>query len=288
MSTTFVPPMWRGTSLDSPITKVSIPLLAVYGSEIYPSGTACIIAPWLAVTARHVVEDQFARFVGRPPQRSDNAAHETLTYVNPGSGQPAIPFFVTRTWYLEPYDIAVLLLAPASAMNPQHVWDRPRLSLLPPPEGSRVFAFGYPNSRVESVRGEAPTLNLDATTTTGTVLEVHHERRDLVRLPFPCFRTDARFDGGMSGGPVFNENGEVCGLVCSSLPPDATGGEHTSYVASLWPLLAVQVDAPWDRYQAGASYPMYEYAEAGVIETVDLDHFKLERHATGNKLVCRR
>lgn len=287
MSTTFLPPAWQGTSLDSPITKVVVPLIAVYGDELYPSGTACIIAPWLAVTARHVVEDQFEHFVGHPPNKADNAVHETLTYVTPGNGQPAIPFFVSRTWYLEPYDIAVLLLTPASAMNHQHVWDRPRLSLLPPPEGSTVFAFGYPNSKAENVRGEASILNLDATTTTGTVLEVHHERRDTFRLPFPCFRTNARFDGAMSGGPVFDANGHVCGLICSNLPPDTPGGEHTSYVASLWPLLAIHIDAPWVRYQAGESYTMYEYAEAGIIDTIGLNHIKLERHATGNKVTCR-
>src|SRR5262245_1138172 len=112
MSTAFVPPTWQGTSLDSPITKVAIPLIAVREDDIYPSGTACIIAPWLAVTARHVVEDQFERYVGRLPDGSDEAAHETLTYINPGNGQPAIPLFVSRTWYLNPYDIAILLLAP--------------------------------------------------------------------------------------------------------------------------------------------------------------------------------
>jgi hypothetical protein len=37
--------------------------------------------------------------------------------------------YIQRTWYREPYDIAVLLLGPASEMNPDHVWDVPVLSL---------------------------------------------------------------------------------------------------------------------------------------------------------------
>ena len=36
-------------------------------------------------------------------------------------------------------------------------------------------------------------------------------------LPFPCYHVGARFDAGMSGGPVFDEYGSLCGLVCASL-----------------------------------------------------------------------
>lgn len=115
MQDSFQAPIWRGTSHDSPITKVAIPLVASFGSDFYPSGTACIIAPWLAITARHVVEDHFERFAGgRAPSNVDEASHLTLTYVVPGGGQPIIPLFVQRTWYLQPYNIAVLHLVPAS------------------------------------------------------------------------------------------------------------------------------------------------------------------------------
>lgn len=55
-------PTWRGTPLDSPITKVSLPLIAAKDGDFYPSGTACLIAPWLAITARHVVDDHFERY----------------------------------------------------------------------------------------------------------------------------------------------------------------------------------------------------------------------------------
>ncbi len=128
---------------------------------------------------------------------------------------------------------------------------------------------------------------MDATTTTGTVLEVHHERRDSARLPFPCFRTDARFDGGMSGAPVFDENGHVCGVICSNLPPAAPDGEHVSYVSTLWPLLAIPIDAPWDRYPAGTRYPLYEYAAAGILDTVGLEHVALEKRPEGDRVICR-
>lgn len=34
-------------------------------------------------------------------------------------------------------------------------------------------------------------------------------------LQFPCFRTNARFKPGMSGGPVLGENGKIIGIICS-------------------------------------------------------------------------
>ncbi len=280
-------PSWRGTSLDSPITKVAIPLVAAVGSEFYPSGTACLIAPWLAITARHVVEDHFERFLGRRPNNTDEASHLTMTYVAPGGGQPVIPLFVQRTWHVEPYDIAVLHLSPASEMDPNHVWDLPTLSLLPPRAGSRIFAFGYPNSKFETIGIDNHELQMDAHTTAGIVQVVHHEKRDSVRLPFPCFQTNARFDGGMSGAPVFNEHGSVCGLICSSLPPTTPDEDHASYVSTIWPMLAIPIDAPWDRYPAGTRYCLYEYAQEKIISTEGLKHFTLNKSLQGDQLNCQ-
>jgi Trypsin-like peptidase domain len=282
-----VVPTWRGTSLDSPIAKVAIPLVAVVDSEFFPSGTACIVAPWLAITARHVVDDHFEGFRRRRPNNTDEASHITLTYVAPGGGLPVIPLFVQRTWYLEPYDIAVLHLTPASEMNMEHVWDVPRLSLLPPRPGSSIFSFGYPNSKCEVLGHDQFELRMDATTTTGTVIEVHHERRDAVRLPFPCFQTNARFDGGMSGAPVFNEQGQVCGLICQTLPAATPEEDHASYVSSLWPMLAIPINAPWDRYPTGTSYPLFEYAQTKVMDTIGLDNFVLDKLPEGHRLFCR-
>jgi hypothetical protein len=128
---------------------------------------------------------------------------------------------------------------------------------------------------------------MDATTTTGKVVEVHHERRDSVRLPFPCFQTNARFDGGMSGAPVFNEQGQVCGLICSTLTPTTINEDHASYVSSLWPMLAIPIDAPWDRHPTGTKYPLFEYAQAKVMATIGLDNLVLDKRPEGDRLFCR-
>ncbi|WP_310541587.1 hypothetical protein, partial [Phenylobacterium sp.] len=49
--------------------------------------------------------------------------------------------------------------------------------------------------------------------------------------------------GGLSGGPVFNENGRVVGILSKSLG-DAESG-RPSYVSLIWPALIAEVDATW-------------------------------------------
>jgi hypothetical protein len=62
----------------------------------------------------------------------------------------------------------------------------------------------------------------------GQVLEIFPEGRDSVILPFPCFRSDIPIYGANSGGPVFNEAGQVCGVNCTSYE-----GQDISFHVSL-------------------------------------------------------
>jgi hypothetical protein len=50
-------------------------------------------------------------------------------------------------------------------------------------------------------------------TSIGRVIEVFPNGRDKFLLPFPCFQIDCKINSGMSGGPVYNESGKVCGVI---------------------------------------------------------------------------
>ena len=103
--------------------------------------------------------------------------------------------------------------------------------------------------------------------------EVHEQNRDAVMLPFPCFRTNAQFDHGMSGGPIFNEAVELCGLICSGFPPSEEG--CVSYGASLWPSMATELDLPYEGFASGAKYPCIELARRGIITANDWERVML-------------
>ena len=58
-------------------------------------------------------------------------------------------------------------------------------------------------------------------------------------MAFPCFRTSARFDHGMSGGPIFSQSGQVCGVICSAIKMADSDGTFTSYGSLIAPALAL-------------------------------------------------
>ena len=113
---------------------------------------------------------------------------------------------------------------------------------------------------------------------------MHHEKRDSSRLNFPCFLVNARFDGAMSGGPVFNSKGHLCGIICSNLPPDLTDpeSEHASYVTTLWPLMGLTIDLDREGYEEGVKYPMIELVKGGFITAIDIENVILNKDSQGN------
>lgn len=283
-------PEWRETPLTSPITRVALPVISVRGDVCRISGTACVIAPWLAITARHVIESEFREFGGTidDPGGVYEAPHRTLALTWPQDGKPGIALNVVRSWCSNQSDIAALWLAPDRQEDIDRRWSCPVLALAPPSIGTKIAGFGFPKSQTGLMDANKFNVAIFPTTSTGRVLEVHQAQRDRGLLSFPCFRTNARFDPGMSGGPVFDERGRLCGLVCASLSSsEVSGADHVSYVSTLWPLLSINIDMPWDRYPSGARYPLYRYAEAGIMRVEGLEALELLEDPAGSSLTFR-
>jgi hypothetical protein len=94
------------------------------------------------------------------------------------------------------------------------------MNLAPPEIGDKTVGFGFHSSDASRiVMSEEGTRNIEregkGSVTIGYVQEVHQIKRDSTRLTFPFYQVNARFDGGMSGGPVLNNDGELCGVICS-------------------------------------------------------------------------
>lgn len=56
----------------------------------------------------------------------------------------------------------------------------------------------------------------------GEIVAVHHSGLNASR-PWPTLELRANWRSGMSGGPLFNEEGEIIGLVSSSIEPNESG-----------------------------------------------------------------
>lgn len=261
-------PNFVSTGLDSPITEFALALTTRKNDVYYPSGTAIIIGPQLALTARHVVLDYFSVIEDMPKtswppvNASVNFnlfAFQVLSGVKSGN-----LWNVSRIWGSNFTDIAILKLSPIYQSSLEYRWKSVRMDLFPPLIGERISAFGYSAPQIR-VNSSQVLWGVDSKSSFGIVKEVHLHKRDNSRLNFPCFRTNARYDGSMSGGPVFNSSGNLCGLICSNMPPTDDSAEHVSYVASLWPIMGQMVDINRYGYPQGINYPLLELAKNNFI-----------------------
>jgi Trypsin-like peptidase domain len=179
----------------------------------------------------------------------------------PGAASEPALWRITSVWGSKFTDIAFVSVAPANPLAEQYAWPhRLALNLFPPAIGERVVGFGYAASQVERIEGGERRLALHPRTTGGVVTAVYSEYRDRGMLKFPCFEINTHFIGGMSGGPIFNQTGEVCGLICAS-----RDGEPIAYGATLWPAMGTPITHQGPGMVCKGPYPVFEMATVGLL-----------------------
>lgn len=250
------------------ITEFSLALTTQKGDKSYASGTAVIIAPYLAITAKHVLEDYYNFYDRISIEKKTGEfsgtfylfAFQTLNNIKDDG-----VWSITRLWPCQETDLCLLMLTPYSDTAKNYKWRCPPLNFSLPKVGDRMAAFGYSKTKIDK---EFNSLFYETSTAVGEVIEVHEKMRDSARLNFPCFMVNAKFDGGMSGGPVFNENGQLCGLICSNLPPASIHEPHVSYVTLLKPFLETLIDIPYQELGKVGIYPAMKLIDHNIIHGV--------------------
>ena len=275
---------------DQPIFDCVFSVGCFTEDKFLASGTAVVIAPNLAITAKHVVEDFIKKF-----QNID------LTQINRNEGNTKIEILNTNLIALqyqdnghslniwrtqEVYfclhtDIAFLFLLPFNKESENFKWETCNIDLVPPKVGSKIVGFGFHSSSIQKEINEFGEITLrwkdQPATTIGEVIEYHPVKRDESRINFPCLQTNAKFDGGMSGGPVFNETGHLCGLICSSLEPSNKDEEYVSYIALIWPCLITQLNIPYKELINTMPYPALHLAQFGSINALGIERITIEK-----------
>jgi Trypsin-like peptidase domain len=255
------------TGFDSPISEFAVMLVGRDERKCSPFGTGVIIGPHIAITARHVIDEFFQEHEGVDPREREHLidakfAVQALHFLEKGTKVSA--WDVRKIYTLDGNDIAFLQLAPTLKSQLSYSWRGIVLQLLPPPVGASIAAFGYHSNEVEISDGQIK-VSTNPYTSIGRVQEVHDQQRDNLLLPWPCFRTDARFERAMSGGPVFTKEGVLCGIICKSFELESSEIEHISYASSLWPAMATMVDYDREDAPRGLTYPALELAKTGFI-----------------------
>lgn len=251
-------PSFKLTPIESLITEHALLLVGANDQEVRPVGTAVVVSAELLLTAAHVVtylwETLEQKPVPGPEPFNQQSTFAAVAIHWPGQQSEAAVWSIESVWLCPGTDIAFVKIKPGNGQSREYTWSRwLAMDLDIPPMGSRVTAFGYPGVNVLHHTDEEMTVFLRPSTAVGEITDVFPEGRDRVMLNFPCYQVNARFDSGMSGGPVISDSGRLCGIVCSSM---RCGEEHISYVAALWPSMFATLNCglpglPWvNPYQA--------------------------------------
>ena len=277
-----------------------MPIFGRKNGEYIPLGTGFIISSGgLMMSARHVIEQAQSfkeRRIGDNGQYYDHfelyAVYQTdekntddpTTYI--GGLLP-----IDKAWFNESFDICAFAVGILKNNVPVIF---PALPLSPslPKVGVNVLGMGYHSSTAQITSNTPERLNItykqESGLTRGRIVEVFPISRDRGMLNFPCFQTDARFEGGMSGGPIINEAGHVVGVICSSLPPTEEDPTYISYGSLIWPVLLTEVQGLDDNGQL-ETVTLYDLIVRGhIITDTSINDIMIGADASGRKQISIR
>jgi S1-C subfamily serine protease len=259
--------------------EICFPLLVNFNTEHpFIVGAGIILSKHLLLTARHVVESAMKQLKPSPDDPKTYDARLSAVQIAPGEQYQL--WDVVCMWLCPTTDLAILQTESApwhSDEKPNLQWKQPLIRSSPPEVGEKIAAFGYRRGEVSTKMnangGWHHDLNSEHMASVGIVREIFETRRDSVVLPFPCYQVSARFDSGMSGGPLFDETGAICGLVCASVQGSHEIGEPISYACTLWPLFGTKISADrGDAFPRGIWYPMIELAKSRIVSEAFRSH----------------
>lgn len=250
------------------------PLLALKnGIQERMDGTAFVIAPGWAITATHVVDHYLNEIQN---ENMDGKRTHSASYKGKFSFFMLLVLFrrdrrnihlrVTGSYSSRSGDITLLRLANADGVQFPDIGPYPTLRFIPPNVGTQISAVGYPSGVLKQSPDGVLELHTWSKLSLGVVKEVHLQGRDSTLINYPCLHINARLDGGMSGGPVLDENGYVCGVISKSydLFPD---DEPISYAALLLPAAVISIsDQPGLKND---TLRFYDILKRGQINSID-------------------
>jgi hypothetical protein len=196
-------------------------------------GSAVMVAPGVALTARHTVD-----------------AMRDRGFLNPDGGQlRALGFQQDNSltiWATNSFttvgdgDLSILTLARAAAGSaPNNTSLRvPVLTARQPELKEKIVMIGYAATHETIEDFALDGVGVDLRLSVGKVSDVYPERRDRFSLPNPSIGIAARVDGGMSGGAAFDESGRLIGII-------SRGDDTSSFVSLLWPSVFTPIDLAW-------------------------------------------
>ena len=271
------------TPLDSSFLESGLALYAYKkGHGAVLAATAAFVAPGLAMTAKHIfarAADEFGEKLqtnGMPenPEFSMLASHLI-------DGRPVPQTYrILRILVDHRVDICFIQVEPYS-VEKDYQPKCFRLSLLAPPVGTLVSAFGYsiPKGGIDVIEGDN-RMHIEAVlaprTAQGRVRKIFNETEPGVWPRYPCFELDAHTDVGMSGGPVIrHDTDEMCGIVWAGGTREASTTTHFTVASLLWTALPIPLETTRSDLPPGESCTALDLARKGLLQARDVDQVEI-------------
>lgn len=198
-------------------------------------GSAVLVAPGIALCAKHVITPNLDRIM--------SGQLGTVAIALSRSGVQI--WRLSKITLIDNSDLAIIGLTYASNLPAGNMFNQATISTRLPKIGENLLIAGFRASDYQfnvsqGDNGEkVMEYSGNVFCSNGTVTNRFPTGRDISMLPWPTLEVDCPSFGGMSGGPVFDANGMLIGLLSSSYD---TG---PSYISLLWPSLALEFEGGW-------------------------------------------
>jgi hypothetical protein len=228
-------------------------------------GSAVIVAPGVAVAARHVIDDMRDKgFLGE-----GGGYLLALGFLKDGG---MTVWSANSFGAIGPGDLSILTLVWAT--------DRPATTVALATLAARQPLLGESISLIGFASPE-PSFEIDAAigsfASVGPVTDIYPERRDR-NLPTPAAAVWAKSRGGMSGGAAFDAQGRLIGIISKGFN-GFNGCEEPTHISLTWPCIFTRIDeVAWPPSLVSGPTSLHSLAEQGLcrIECVEKLHSRFD------------
>jgi hypothetical protein len=269
----------QGGFRDLALAQLDGTLLAVdwvVGAAHHIWGSAVLVAPGVALTARHVVDEMRDNgFLGEA-----GGYLLALGFHNDGMVIWNADSFTS----IDDSDLSFLTLVnataqPANAAKKAISVNVATLAAREPLMGESISLVGFKaqETKFENLthgRGAAVAL----LGSVGPVIDVYRKGRDRSR-PNPSAGISAKTVGGMSGGAAFDAHGRLIGIITSGL------GDETSFISLSWPSVFTPLQVAWPPGHVQEPTTLHAMAQQGLCRIENIEAVNSHVDEDGGPLV---
>jgi hypothetical protein len=233
-------------------------------------GSAVMVAPGVALTARHVVDAMCHK----------GFLTEGGGYLRAlGFSQDGIASWNTDGFTAGDGDLSVLTLVgatahPAPAAEKVVAVKLATLAARQPSVGESISLVGFAASEIEFETSKNDPAGIGLFVSVGTVINVYGAGRDR-SLPNPSIGVSAKTINGMSGGAAFDSQGRLIGIITSGM------GENPSFISLSWPSAFAPIEIAWPPGLIKGATTLHDMAQKGFCRIEGIEALRIRIDGNG-------